>query len=119
VARLKEANLLEVDAKTGKWTDVSPLFSSTDGVPSESIRRFHGTVLRMALRKLESQSVEQRTVKSVVFSMSKSNLPRAKKILDEALSKIVSLADESQQERDEVMCFSSQLFSLTENAEEK
>jgi uncharacterized protein (TIGR02147 family) len=110
--RLKAANLIEVNQKTGVWTDISPLFSSTDGIPNESIRRFHLTVLQLAQKKLENPDVQSRTVKSVIFSISKLNIPKAKFILDEAISKIVALADESLQQREDVMCFSTQLFSL-------
>lgn len=115
MARLKVANLIEIDPVTGRWADVSPLFTTTDGIPSESIRDFHRTVLQLGLKKLENPDVNARTVKSVVFSLSHENKARAKKILDEAIAKVVSLADESTQNREDVMCFSTQLFSLIES----
>jgi uncharacterized protein (TIGR02147 family) len=118
IVRLKAAKLLEKDPTTGKWVDASPLFSSTDGIPSDSIRKFHQTVLQLAQKKLENPDIKSRTVKSVVFSVSDENALKAKRILDEAISKIVALADESPQERENVMCFSSQLFSLTESKKE-
>ena len=112
VDRLEKAALLKIDRKTDLWVDASPFFSSTDGIPNESIRLFHKTVLQLALKKLDSADLESRTVKSAVFSISRARAPRAKKILDDALSKIVALADESGQEREDVMCFSAQIFSL-------
>lgn len=115
VQRLLNAKLLEIDKVKNIWSDVSPLFSTTDGIPNENIRNFHKSVLQLGVKKLDNQDTESRTVKSVVFSVSESNKEKAKKILDEAISKIVALADESSQERDEVMCFSGQLFSLIEN----
>lgn len=112
VLRLRNAGLLKIDSQSGVWQDASPLLSSTDGVPDEAIRLFHHTVLNLALKKMESRNVHSRTVKSVIFSISESNRQRARKILDEAISKIVALADEKHQERSDVMCFSTQLFSL-------
>lgn len=112
VKRLTEAGLLEINQETGRWLDVSPLFSSTDGIPNESIRNFHKTILNLALKKLESPDLQSRTVKSVIFSVSAESVPKAQQILNDAIAQIVSLADNSQQERDEVLCFSGQLFSL-------
>lgn len=112
VKRLEEAKLLEVNRETGVWSDISPLFSSTDGVPNDSIRNFHKTVLNLALEKLENTDVHARTVKTVIFSVSEANAARAKQILNEAIAQIVSLADDSKQERENVLCFSGQLFSL-------
>ena len=112
LARLKTTNLLEVNAETGKWSDTSPLFSSTDSIPNNDIANFHKTVLQLGLRKLDNPDINSRIVKSVVFSLSEENIPRAKKVLDEAIAKIVAIADESGQDRADVMCFSSQLFSL-------
>lgn len=112
VKRLEEAKLLEINHETGVWNDRSPLFSSTDGVPNESIRNFHKTVLNLAIEKLENPDVQARTVKTVVFSVSEANVAKAKQILNDAITQIVSLADESNQERENVLCFSAQLFSL-------
>lgn len=119
IERLLEAKLLEKNAKTGKWIDVSPLFSTTDGIPNESIRHFHKTILNLALQKIDNTNTESRTVKSVVFSVSKANVPKAKKILDEAINQILALADESKQKREDVMCFSSQLFSLLHSTKDQ
>jgi uncharacterized protein (TIGR02147 family) len=112
VKRLEEAGLIEINKKTGVWSDVSPLFSSTDGIPSESIRNFHKTVLNLGLKKLESRDIKSRVVKTVIFSVSEENIPKAKQILNDAITQIVSLADNSDQARSEVLCFSGQLFSL-------
>jgi len=112
VKRLEQARLLEINNETGAWIDVSPLFSSTDGIPSEAIRNFHKTVLNVALKKLDSNDVNSRIVKTVVFSVSDENVPKAKQILNNAISQLVALSDVAKQDRTEVMCFSAQLFSL-------
>lgn len=119
VNRLTSSKLLEINCRTGVWTDVSPLFSSTDGINNESIRKFHRSVLNLALKKLEIPDVNARTVKSVVFSVSKENAAKAQRILNEAVLKIVALADQIHQNRSDVMCFSSQLFSLLNRGDAK
>nr|BFD69071.1 hypothetical protein HAGR004_40930 [Bdellovibrio sp. HAGR004] len=112
VKRLVDSRLLEINDKSGAWRDVSPLFSSTDGINSESIRKFHRSVLNLALKNLEIPDVNARSVKSVVFSVSEENGLKAQRILNEAILKIVALADQKHQKRSDVMCFSGQLFSL-------
>ncbi len=112
VKRLLESELLEINTATGKWIDVSPLFTTTDGVPSEAIRNFHKSVLNLALKKLESSDLKSRTVKTVVLSVSEKNKENIKKILDEAINKIAALGDQKSQECNDVICFSGQIFSL-------
>jgi uncharacterized protein (TIGR02147 family) len=112
INRLVEGQLLEIDSKTGKWTDVSPLFTTTDGVPSETIRNFHRTVLNLALKKLDNTDVKSRTVKTIVLSVSEKNKENVKKILDEAINKIAALGDQKSPDCNDVICFSGQIFSL-------
>ncbi len=117
--RLIESELLEIDPKTGKWTDVSPLFTTTDGIPNESIRNFHRSVLNLALKKLENTDVKSRTVKTVVLSVSEKNKENVKKILDEAINKIAALGDEKSPDCNDVICFSGQIFSLLNKEKRK
>lgn len=112
IERLVESKLLKIDKNSGRWSDISPLFCTTDGVPNEAIRRLHKSILLIAMRKLESTDTEARSVKSIVFSLSSAQIPQAKKIIDNAIGEIVALSDRKNHERDQVMCFSSQLFSI-------
>lgn len=112
IKRLVEAKLLEIDKKTGKWIDVSPLFTTTDGISNELIRNFHRSILNLALKRLESADVKSRTVKTVVMSVNEKNKENIKKILDEALNKIVALGDQKSTDCDDIICFSGQTFSL-------
>ena len=111
LARLQTAKLLEVEASG--WKDLSPFFTSSDGIPSEAIRNFHKTVLQLANQKIDELPVERRTMKTVVFALSKENEERARAILNEAINQIVSLSAEPDTEKEEVLCFSAQLFPLT------
>ncbi len=119
IKRLVEAELLEIDSIAGKWIDVSPLFTTTDGIPNESIRNFHRSVLNLALKKLESADVKSRTVKTVVLSVSEKNKENIKKILDEAINKIAALGDQKSPDCNDVICFSGQIFSLLNKENKK
>ncbi|MFN7730247.1 MAG: DUF4423 domain-containing protein, partial [Bdellovibrio sp.] len=112
IKRLVGAKLLEIDIKSGRWIDVSPLFTTTDGISNELIRNFHTSVLNLALKKLENADVKSRTVKTVVMSVTDKNKENVKKILDEAINKIVALGDQKSTDCDDVICFSGQIFSL-------
>jgi len=108
---LLQVKLLEIEPD-GKWKDLSPYFTSSDGVPSEAIRSYHRSMLRLAENKLEQDSIEDRVLKSVVCSLEESQLPEARRILDEAISRVMSLAAEKEGGKDHVVCFGSQLFFL-------
>jgi len=116
IDNLIETDLLQVNA-SGAWLDKSAVFSSTDNIPSQDIQNFHKTVLRKAVQKLD-KSLEERTVKTVIFSISKENKNRIDKVLNEAIEKIVSIADQPGQKREDVLCFSTQLFTLLEKTQQ-
>ncbi len=112
VERLLISKLLEIDEKTGKWIDTTPAFTTTDGIPNQAIRNLQRSLLQIFLDKLQTEDVNSRTAKSVVFSMANEKVPLAKAIIDEAIAKIVSLAEDPEQAKDDVFCFSAQFFSL-------
>jgi uncharacterized protein (TIGR02147 family) len=112
VGRLTEADLLRIEPGKG-WIDASPFFTTSDGPPSEAIREFHKTVLRLGLAKLESANVTNRTVKGVIFSLKENQLPLAKQILNEAIGKIVALSESESGPKDHVLSFNAQLLTLT------
>jgi uncharacterized protein (TIGR02147 family) len=116
IERLQKVGLLKVHSQT-YWEDLQPFFSTTDGIPSESLRSFHKQVLKLAEEKLLKDGTSTKTIKSVIFSLHQSQLQEAKHILNDAIVKIVELAESSHDEKDHVMCFSSQLFFLTQPAE--
>jgi 16S rRNA C1402 N4-methylase RsmH len=80
------------------------------------LRNLQKTILQKAIRKLDEESVEKRVAKAVIFSTSKANFSRAREILNDAITRIVALADESHEERNKVLCFSAQLFSVLEDS---
>ena len=111
VERLVSAKLLEISSE-GKWTDLSPFFSTTDGIPSEAIRSFNIDILRTMEKKIINEPVTDRVMKSVIFSVEEKHMIEARNILDDAIAKIVNLSSKSEEKKDHVVCFSSQLFFL-------
>lgn len=117
VDRLQSVGLLRIN-EDGEWVDLSPFFSSTDGIPSRSIRAFHADVLSLARKKVLTQSVNERTVKTVVFSLEEEQVSEARNILNDAVARIMDLASKSEAKKDHVMCFSGQLFYLLNGKED-
>ena len=109
--RMQSIGLLKIH-EDGKWEDLSPFFSSSDGIPSKSIRAFHADVLRLARKKVLTESVDERVVKTVVFSLEEDQLSEARNILNDAVAKIMELASKNEGKKDHVMCFSGQMFYL-------
>jgi uncharacterized protein (TIGR02147 family) len=116
VERLKKVKLLEVNEKN-EWIDLSPFFASTDGIPSEAIRYLNRSILKSIDEKIQNAPIEKRVMKSVIFSLEDSQIAEARHILDEAISKIMTLSAASTEKKDHVACFSSQLFFLSETKE--
>lgn len=116
IERLKKVKLLEV-TEENEWRDLSPFFSSTDGIPSEFIRALNRSILKTMDEKIQNEPIEKRVMKSVILSLKESQVREARDILDEAISKIMNLSAASEDKKDHVVCFSSQLFFISETSE--
>lgn len=112
VERLIEVKLLEISAD-GEWRDLSPFFSSSDGISSDSIKAFNIDILKTMEKRIINEPVEDRIMKSVVFSLEEEHMKEARNILDEAIAKILNLSSKSDEKKDHIVCYSSQLFYLT------
>lgn len=111
IERLLEIELLKINEE-GIYEDLSPFFSTSDGIPSPAIRQFHISVLNKVQDKILKEDVDQRVAKTVIFSLEEDQISEAKAILNEAVSKVMELASKSENKKDHVMCFSSQLIYL-------
>lgn len=112
VARLQSVGLLKI-SEDGQWSDLSPFFSSSDGIPSESIRAFNIDILRTMEKKIINEPINDRIMKSVVFSLEEQHMIEARNILDDAIARILSLSSKSEGKKDHVVCYSSQLFFMS------
>lgn len=110
VERLINVKLLEI--VNGTWRDLSPFFTSSDGIPSEAIRAFNIDILRTMEKKIINEPINDRIMKSVVFSLEEAHVVEAKNILNEAIAKILNLAGKSEEKKDHIFCYSSQLFYM-------
>ncbi len=111
VKRLQSAQLLKI-SEDGQWSDLSPYFSSSDGIPSEAIRAFNIDILRTMEKKIINEPINDRLMKSVVFSLEEKHMNEARMILDEAIAKILTLSSKSEEKKDHVVCYSSQMFFM-------
>lgn len=111
VKRLINVRLLEI-SESGAWIDLSPFFTSSDGIPSEAIRAFNIDILRTMEKKIINEPINDRIMKSVVFSLEEKHMAEARNILDEAISKILNLASKSEEKKEHILCYSSQLFYM-------
>ena len=79
---------------------------------SEALRKFHKDILKKAYKAIGTQELDQRELRSTVFSFKKSDLPKIKAELNELwinlLSKYAYVPN-----RDAVYCLSMQLFDLS------
>jgi len=112
--RLIEIKMLVKD-DAGKWADSEPFLSSSDGVTSDSIRVLHLNLLKLFQKKLEEEkNIKNRIMKSAILSVSSEKKKLIEKVMDEAISKIANIANDSSQDRDEVWCFSTQFMKICE-----
>jgi len=89
--------------------------TTTREVPSMAIRTFHRQILQKAETALDNQELNERDFGSLVFSISKEQLPLFKeKILQLRREFKNEIASRGSDEKNAVYCFSSQLFQLTE-----
>lgn len=79
IEKLLEIELLKINEE-GIYEDLSPFFSTTDGIPSPAIRQFHISVLNKVQYKILKEDVDQRVAKTVIFSLEENQISEAKAI---------------------------------------
>lgn len=112
--RLERLELVE--KKDGRYQVTSDYVFSSDGVPSEAIRKFHRQVLEKAIGAQGTQSLEDREFRTALFPICREDLPKAKKRMREFQKAFVDRVSATESP-DRVYCFSMQLFNLTTQEE--
>lgn len=111
---LERLQKLELIEKTEfGWTVVNETVLTTDGVPSEALRKFHRQILEKATQSVSTQFVEERYLSSSIMAVKTSHLPIARKLIQEfrlKLAEQVGCVDSGQ----EVYALGIQYFRLTE-----
>lgn len=94
-----------------RWIVQTEFISIASPLPSEAIRGFHRQVLNKALQSIDLQSIEQRELGAMIMSVSRSDLPRLKLMMQE-FRKSVNTEAARNPSKDTVYCLSTQLFEL-------
>jgi uncharacterized protein (TIGR02147 family) len=110
VERLERLDLIEW--KAGTLVAKTGFTASTDGIPSESLRKFHQQILNKASEAIVLQTVEERNLSSITLAFDRSKMPEAA----ERIRRFRREFDRDMaapQGADSVYCLAIQFFDLT------
>lgn len=113
LSRLIRLNLIQFD---GKCYTCAKSNRRINGAPSEAIRQYHHQVLELAIDSIESQSFEQRDLKSLTLSLDPQKIKQAKKTLSKFFTDFNKKF--GNQENGEIYQLNMQLFSHFKQREE-
>lgn len=80
--RLQKLDLLRRDAD-GTWTAPKEFLAGPDGVPSDAVRAFHREILSRALRALDGEGIETRSVSTAMLPFDRRQMPQARALIRE------------------------------------
>lgn len=109
VQRLLDLGLLVVEAGTLKQT--SKKLATSNGVPSEVIRNYHKQMIGKALESVEGQKIEQRYLRGKTIAVSKEDLPRYQKAVENFMQEISGIVAKTET-TDAIYQVNLQLFEL-------
>lgn len=112
IDRLMKLCLLE--NRDGRLVKTQAKIATTNGVPSSGLRKFHKQMILKAVDAIDSQSIDQRYLRTKTMSISRSELPKFIKLIEDFLdnvSKLVASA-EAPQQKDALYQLNVQLFDL-------
>jgi len=108
-ARLLRLGLIKITGK--KMTRTAKPLTTTAGIPSAAIRKYHQQNLHLAEKCLQSVPIELRSFSAVTMLANPEKLPKVKKILFKTRNKIADLLEEGP--ATEVYTLAFQLFPVT------
>ncbi len=114
--RMISLGLIEKQGNIYVKKEKSRIFSSD--TPNTHLRNFHSELLEKGKEALLTQSPSEKVVGSMTVSFSEADLPRVKKIMEEAQLKIGKIAFENK-EKTEVYSMIFEFFRLTEKKKER
>ncbi|MCM2279053.1 MAG: TIGR02147 family protein [Oligoflexia bacterium] len=114
IERLLRLKLLRLESGKLEATPEAP--TTTNGVPSEAIRRFNQQILEKASRAISLQSVEERDISTVTVSIRKSDLPLFRERIKRFRRDFNRFAESAvpRHQREEVYSLAIQFFRLSE-----
>lgn len=111
IRRLQRVGLLV--RRNGKLVVDGEFVLSPEGIPSRAVRTYHQQMLKLALRALEVQSVEERHFEGVGIALDPEKLPALKREVSEFMDRVVKKYASGRRRR-EVYHMESCLFRLTQ-----
>jgi uncharacterized protein (TIGR02147 family) len=116
IDRLLRLGLL-VRNRNGSLRCEDTRMSTTDGIPSEAIRKFHAQILAKASEAIDAQTVSERSISSIVFPFHVKNFSEAEDIIKKFRKSFSGQFDPAAQ-KDSVYCLAIQFFRLDQNISE-
>ncbi len=107
--RLLKLSLAQVE--DGIWKPTGRYFTTTQDVPSESLRQAHREYIEKALASLDQHALQDRDISGITMAISSKKLPQAKKMIKNFRRELVDLLDGDPM--DEVYRLNIQLFPLS------
>jgi uncharacterized protein (TIGR02147 family) len=112
--RLARLGLMEKNR--GRWRLTNKTLTTSNGVPSEAIRKFNRQILEKSREAVALQSVEERDISSLTLAVRRKDIPRVIEKIRRFRREINSELEQSVPEgaADEVYSLAIQFFRLTE-----
>jgi uncharacterized protein (TIGR02147 family) len=115
IERLLRLGLLARDSKGALKADDGRI-STTDGVPSDAIKKFHAQVLSKAAESIYSQTVSERSISTIMLPFHAAHFSDAEKTIKKFRKSFSSQFD-PKAEKDSVYCLAVQFFRMDQKIE--
>lgn len=112
IERLLRMEILE--ERDGTWSATKDFVFTPSGIPSDAIRKFHKQILSKAMESIESQTVDERDLSTIVMSIDSKDLPMYKEKIKKFRRELHAEALATPK-RDSVYSLSIQLFKLSKS----
>ncbi len=113
VMRLERLNLI-IRTADGSFKPSKHMTTTTDGVSSVAIRKFHDQIIQKALWSLHNQTVEQRNITNMMFAINKEDLPWAESVIRDFRRTFSKKIESNPLKKDSVYCLAIQLIPVSE-----
>lgn len=110
---LIKLELLHFDEESSKLTISTPRFRSSNDTPSEAIKRYHEGCLEQAKLAVRRHQVDVRHIIGSTLAIKKSNIARAKNLIDEFLDSFSKIIEDHGEGSEEVYQMNIQFYPLT------
>lgn len=117
VARLRRLGLIN-QAPGGKLKATHDIVFTTDGIPSEGLRKFHRQMIEKALKAIHEQPIGQRMLTSTQFPMKRDQYNKITAKIRALNEEIIQKHSTSDGDGDAVYAVTFQLYQVNKEAQE-